>query len=47
MKTGYIDVITSELKEFGCGDVQKAYDMIFGDINVDGLWYRVEKRLSK
>ncbi|CAL6041055.1 Metallo-beta-lactamase_superfamily protein [Hexamita inflata] len=47
LKKHYIEAITEELNRYGSKSVEKAYEMIIGDINVAGLWYRVQKRLQK
>lgn len=43
----YKKFITEELARFNCTDVELAYKKIVGNINVDGLWYRIQKRLAK
>ena len=37
----YKKFITEELARFNCTDVELAYKKIVGNINVDGLWYRI------
>eukprot|EP00703_Trepomonas_sp_PC1_P002002 JAP94604.1 Metallo-beta-lactamase superfamily protein [Trepomonas sp. PC1] len=46
VKQAYMDVVQSELKQYNCDNVEKAYQMIYGDINFEGIWYRVT-RLKK
>ena len=46
VKSRYVEIIRAELLIYHCNDLELAYKRIYGDINVDGLWYRVT-RLKK
>ena len=41
LEAEYRKFITEELARFNCTDVELAYKKIVGNINVDGLWYRI------
>ena len=47
METEYKKMIQDELQLYGCNDLEKAYQFIFGEINAAGLWYRAQKRIEK
>lgn len=48
VKSKYLTVIQKYLAEYKASvTTEHAYELVYGDINVDGLWYRVQRNLAK